>query len=52
VRHVHANAVPMSTDTIPSEAAVRAVLEINGGTARMLGIKPGDKVKHAIFGNA
>jgi uncharacterized membrane protein (UPF0127 family) len=52
VRHVHANAVPMSTDTIPSEAAVRAVLEINGGTARLLGIKPGDKVKHAIFGNA
>jgi hypothetical protein len=52
VRHVHANAVPMSTDTIPSESAVRAVLEINGGTARMLGIKPGDKVKHAIFGNA
>jgi len=52
VRHVHANAVPMSTDTIPSEAAVRAVLEINGGTARLLGIKPGDKVKHPIFGNA
>ncbi len=52
VRHVHANAVPMSTDTIPSEAAVRGVLEINGGTARLLGIKPGDKVKHPIFGNA
>jgi uncharacterized membrane protein (UPF0127 family) len=52
VRHVHANAVPMSTDTIPSEAAVRAVLEINGGTARLLGIKQGDKVKHPIFGNA
>jgi uncharacterized membrane protein (UPF0127 family) len=52
VRHVHANAVPMSTDTIPSESAVRAVLEINGGTARLLGIKPGDKVRHPIFGNA
>ena len=52
VRHVHSNATPMSTDTIPSEAAVRGVLEINGGTARLLGIKPGDKVKHAIFGNA
>ncbi len=52
VRHVHANATPMSTDTIPSEAAVRAVLEINGGTARLLGIKPGDKVRHPIFGNA
>ncbi len=52
VRHVHSNATPMSTDTISSEAAVRAVLEINGGTARLLGIKPGDKVKHPIFGNA
>ncbi len=51
VRHVHANATPLSTDTIPSEYPVRAVLEINGGTARLLGIKPGDKVKHAIFGN-
>ena len=52
VRHVHANATPMSTDTIPSEAAVRGVLEINGGTARLLGIKQGDKVRHPIFGNA
>jgi uncharacterized protein len=52
VRHVHTNATPMSTDTIPSGAPVRAVLEINGGTARLLGIKPGDKVKHPIFGDA
>lgn len=52
IRHVHANAVPLSTDTIPSEFPVRGVLEINGGSARLLGIKPGDKVKHAIFGNA
>ena len=51
VRHVHANATPMSTDSISSEAAVRGVLEINGGTARLLGIKPGDKVRHPIFGN-
>jgi len=52
VKHVHSNAVPMSTDTIPSEFPVRGVLEINGGSARLLGIKPGDKVKHEIFGNA
>jgi uncharacterized membrane protein (UPF0127 family) len=52
VRHVHANAVPLSTDTIPSEHPVRAVLEINGGSALLLGIKPGNKVKHGIFGNA
>ena len=52
IKHVHANAVPMSTDTIPSQYPVRAVLEINGGSAALLGIKPGDKVKHPIFGNA
>lgn len=52
VRHVHSNAVPLSTDTIPSQFPVRAVLEINGGSAKLLGIKPGDKVKHPIFGNA
>jgi uncharacterized membrane protein (UPF0127 family) len=52
VRHVHANAVPLSTDAIPSQFPVRAVLEINGGSAKLLGIKPGDKVKHPIFGNA
>jgi len=52
VKHVHANAVPLSTDAIPSRYPVRAVLEINGGSAALLGIKPGDKVKHPIFGNA
>lgn len=51
VRHVHANAVPLSTDTIPSQFPVRGVLEINGGSAKLLGIKPGDKVRHEIFGN-
>jgi uncharacterized membrane protein (UPF0127 family) len=52
VKHVHANAVPLSTEAIPSRYPVRAVLEINGGSAALLGIKPGDKVKHPIFGNA
>ena len=52
IKHVHANAVPLSTEAVPSQFPVRAVLEINGGSARLLGIKPGDKVKHSIFGNA
>ncbi|WP_296338234.1 DUF192 domain-containing protein [Reyranella sp.] len=52
IRHIHSNAVPLSTDTIPSKFPVRGVLEINGGSAKLLGIKPGDKVRHAIFGNA
>lgn len=52
VKHVHANAVPQSTATIPSNGPAKAVLEINGGAARLLGIKPGDVVRHAMFGNA
>ncbi|TAJ88584.1 MAG: DUF192 domain-containing protein [Reyranella sp.] len=52
IKSVHANAVPHSTETIPSQFPVRAVLEINGGSAKLLGIKPGDKVLHPIFGNA
>ena len=52
IRRVHANAVPLSTDSISSEFPVRGVLEINGGSAKLLGIKPGDKVRHPIFGNA
>lgn len=51
IRSIHANAVPHSTETIPSQFPVRGVLEINGGSAKLLGIKPGDKVKHPIFGN-
>ena len=52
IRSIHANAVPHSTETIPSQFPVRAVLEINGGSAKLLGIKPGDKILHPIFGNA
>jgi uncharacterized membrane protein (UPF0127 family) len=52
IKHVHANAVPLTTDAVPSLFPVRAVLEINGGSTALLGIKPGDQVKHAIFGKA
>jgi uncharacterized protein len=45
-------AVPESEQTIAAAAPVRAVVELNGGTAERLGIKPGDRVLHLIFGNA
>lgn len=48
---VHANAEPLSTRAITSGVPARAVLEINGGASRLLGIKPGDVVRHALFGN-
>ena len=51
VRHIHANAEPLSLRTIESGGPAKAVLEINGGAARMLGIRPGDIVRHPMFGN-
>ena len=43
--------VPHSLATIASAGRVRAVLELNAGTTDRLGIKPGDLVRHRIFGN-
>ena len=47
---IAANTKPMSTDTILSGGQALGVLEIAGGTARLLGIKPGDVVVHSLFG--
>jgi uncharacterized membrane protein (UPF0127 family) len=49
--NIHQRAVPQSLDTIAAAAPVRAVIELNGGTAARLGIAPGDEVQHPIFGN-
>ena len=43
------NTRPLSLELIPSGGPVRGVLELDGGTSRRLGIKPGDRVLHAIF---
>ncbi|MGQ0674930.1 MAG: DUF192 domain-containing protein [Rhodospirillales bacterium] len=43
---IRERAVPGSTATIESAGPVRAVLELNGGTAARLGLKPGDRVRH------
>lgn len=52
VASVEPNAIPFSTAMIPSGEPVRAVLEINGGRAHDLGIKPGDRVRADIFHDA
>jgi uncharacterized membrane protein (UPF0127 family) len=49
--NIHERAVPGSLDTIAAAAPVRAVIELNGGTAARLGIRPGDRVIYPIFGN-
>jgi hypothetical protein len=40
----------LSEAHIVSGAQVKAVLEVVAGTAKRLGIRPGDKVGHRIFG--
>jgi uncharacterized membrane protein (UPF0127 family) len=50
ILNIHQRAIPHDETSINSAGPVRAVLEVNGGTASRLGIKPGDKVDHAIFG--
>jgi uncharacterized membrane protein (UPF0127 family) len=43
------NTEPMSRRIISSGGPVRAVLEVGAGTARRLGIAPGDRVAHPLF---
>lgn len=50
--NIRQRAVPQSLDVIAAATPVRAVIELNGGTAARLGIAPGDRVIHPIFGNA
>ena len=49
VKKIAANAEPLSERLIPSGGPAYGVLEINGGLAARLGIKPGDRVKNPIF---
>lgn len=51
VEMIARNAVPGSLRTISPGVPVKGVLELNGGRAEALDIKPGDTVRHPIFGN-
>jgi len=45
VARIAANTVPMSLDPVPAGEPVAAVLEIAGGRAAQIGLKPGDVVE-------
>jgi len=49
---IGANTVPLSEAVVGVEEPVKGVLEVKAGTAARIGLKPGDKVFHRIFGNA
>lgn len=49
VRHVHHEAVPGDETTIDGGEGILAVLEINGGLARAMGINEGSEIRHPAF---
>ncbi len=49
ISRIAERAVPLSLATISSDGPAAAVLEVNGGTAARLGLKPGDKVIYKAF---
>ncbi len=50
ISHIVERTVPLSTETVSSRGAVRAVLELNAGTAARLGIRPGHTVATPALG--
>lgn len=49
IHRIEHNAEPLSDRIISSQGLVSAVLEIPGGMADKLGLKPGDRIKHPLF---
>lgn len=52
VKHIHVNARPLDTTSIPSRFPVRFVLEIPGGRSTEIGLAVGDRVEHPRVGSA
>jgi uncharacterized membrane protein (UPF0127 family) len=52
IKKIAADTVPFSEAIIASPGPVRAVLELNAGSAKRLGITEGDRVRHPIFEEA
>ena len=49
IHSIHDSAIPHDLTPVLSKGPVLAVLEINGGRAAALGIKPGDRVIYRAF---
>jgi hypothetical protein len=50
--NIAAQARPHDETPIPSGGAILGVIEIGGGRAAALGVHPGDRVRHRIFGSS
>jgi uncharacterized protein len=49
ISHIEANTEPFSQEIIGSGGPALAVVEMGAGSAKRLGLKPGDKVRHPAF---
>jgi uncharacterized protein len=52
IHRIEAMTEPLSEAIVSSRGDVLAVLELAGGAAARLGLKPGDRVRHRIFQSA
>ena len=48
---ISVDATPGSLESITSDGLARGVLELLAGTAARIGVRPGDKVSHQVFGD-
>lgn len=48
VHRIAENTTPLSEATVPSGGPCRFVLEVVAGTARRIGLRPGDRLEHAL----
>jgi uncharacterized membrane protein (UPF0127 family) len=46
ITQIAADTTPFSLEPVPSVLPVRFVLEVNAGTAKRIGLKPGDRLRH------
>src|SRR5262245_59657465 len=49
IHRIETRTEPLSERVIASRGSVTAVLELAGGAAERLGLKPGDRVRHPYF---
>jgi hypothetical protein len=49
VQHIHENAIPLDRTAIPGGDEILAVLEVNGGMSKMLGITVGSQLRHPML---
>ncbi|MFT4784862.1 MAG: uncharacterized membrane protein (UPF0127 family) [Paracoccaceae bacterium] len=50
IRSIHENAIPGDLTSIDGGFDIKAVLEVNAGLSKSMGLTPGDQMRHPVFG--